>query len=128
MTLVCDNCHETGKGRYKTFWMEGRKGKKKLVTWCYECLGVSAVNNRTDDKTFEHISTPFWVHAGLKPKPREKAQLEYMKKKGMTWGDMRKARYSGMPKTNAGVKAFEKHIDKYGRRNAPDVSFKKAGN
>ncbi len=132
MNITCDQCKKANQGRYKTFpyEYEDKKGKvhTKLTTMCYVCLDAPALSQRTDKQLFEHISTPYWQHMGLEPKPKEKAQLQYMKAHGMSWGDMRKARYANMPTTNQGAQTFEKHYNKYGRSNAPDAAFKKESN
>lgn len=127
--IRCDNCQEGNKGRYKTFSLEVEDAdgniEKKLVTWCYDCIGTPAPTGKSDKQMWEHISTPFWVHAGLSPKKKELAQMRYMKDHNLSWGDLRKARYAKVPMTNEGVKTFEQHRAKYGRRNAPDASFGK---
>ena len=122
MKLICENCKQGDKGRYSTFFFN-----KKLITLCDECrwgIGVKSAEDK-DKKDFEHISTPFWQHMGLKPNKREQAQLKYLKDHNMSWGDLRKARMANVPQTNEGVKAFQEHISKFGKENAPDVAFKK---
>lgn len=47
-------------------------------------------SGRTDKQLLEHISTPFWLLAGNKPKPHEERQLKYMKSHNLTWTDVRK--------------------------------------
>ena len=126
MKIICGQCNKAGQGRYKSFFMESENGKE-FVTWCYECLDISPTSHRTSEQMLEHISTPYWQHMGLPPKPKEKAQLKYLKDHNMTWGDLRKARYANVPKRQ-GPSEFEKHYSKYGRRNAPDARFNKESN
>lgn len=128
MRITCDQCGKANQGKYKTFWYEFEEGEKQLVTLCYECLGDKLGSGRTDKQMFEHISTPFWIHAGLPPKPKEKLQMKYLKDRNMTWGDLRREKYAKMPMTNQGLKDFEEHRKKYGRGNAPDVKVKKKSN
>lgn len=131
MNIRCDQCRKKNKGRYKSFLMEFEvegKVNSRHVTMCYDCLDSPLPTGRTDKQMFEHISTPFWIHAGLKPKPHEAQQMKYMKSRGMSWGDLRKERYANVPKANTGVNEFQQHVDRYGRKNAPDPSFGKESN
>lgn len=93
MSIKCDNCNSKNKQRYKTFFYETPTGKE-LVTWCYDCLGNPAPsgNYMSENKAFEHISIPFWKHMGMKPKPHEIALEKEMKRRGMSWGDLRRSR------------------------------------
>lgn len=117
--LSCDKCKQGNKGNYKSIWIE-----KNVETWCYDCLGLSP-SGKTDKQMFEHISTPYWQHLGLKPNAKEKAKLKYLKDHNMTWGDERRMREAGLEKKNLAYEALMKHQEKYGNRSAPDVEIKK---
>lgn len=107
--IVCDRCGDINKFGYKTFLYEYKEGKKKLVTWCEDCLGTRVSSGKTSQQLLEHISTPYWKHLGLKPKPKEIAFEKYLKSKGMTYGDHRRlqATKATIPSV---LPEFNKHI------------------
>lgn len=107
--LVCDNCKGINKFGYKTFLYEYKEGKKKLVTWCEDCLGTRVSSGKTSQQLLEHISTPYWKHLGLKPKPKEIAFEKYLKSKGMTYGDHRRLQATKATIPSA-LPEFNKHI------------------
>jgi hypothetical protein len=122
MKLVCENCKQTDKGRYSTFYFE-----KRLITLCDECrwgTTKTVVGEDKDKKLWEHLSTPFWVHMGLDPKTAvEKKQVAHLKKHNMSWGDLRKERDSYYARSKGGWNQYLEYKRKGGR--VPDASFKK---
>ena len=119
--MKCDICKKKNQGRYSFREIEYKEGKKKSMWICWECLDGKPTKGRTDEQLFEHISTPFWVHAGLKPNTSEKAKLHYMKQHNMTWGDLRKERDAQYAKSPSGLKAMEE----YKKHGAPEINFRK---
>jgi hypothetical protein len=61
----------------------------------------------SEKQILEHISTPFWLLAGQKPKPAEARQLDYMKKRNLTFTDIR--RMEATKATNRG--AYEQFLN-----------------
>lgn len=123
--LKCDNCGEGNKGRYRSFDLEYEEGKKKWVTWCRDCLEGDISSTDKDKKMFEEISTPFWKHMGLKPKPKEIAFERYLKNRGMSWGDYRKEKTFYQAKQESAINQFNQHVKKYGTKNEPNPVFGK---
>lgn len=113
MDLKCDQCGEKNKGRYSTFFFG-----KKLATMCNECrwgIGIKGSADK-DKKTWEHISTPLWVHAGQKPNAEERAQVAYMKKHNMSWGDLRKERDAKLARSPGAMKRYQEYMNKEGKK------------
>jgi LAS superfamily LD-carboxypeptidase LdcB len=120
MNLRCDNCKNTNKGRYSTFFLEG-----KLITLCNECRYGIPKNKKSPETIFNELQTPFWKLMGAKPKPQDIALEKYLHRRGMTYGDWRKEREAGLAKNPSALNAFEQHIKQYGTNNAPNPSFRK---
>ena len=125
MKIICDRCEQLNKGRYRTFDLEVKKGKKKMVTWCYDCLGLPFGKGKTDKKLFDELSIPFWKMMGQKPKPKDVQLERYLKHRGMSYGDMRRERDARLAKHPSAIKQFEKHVKKYGRKSEPDSTLRK---
>ncbi len=123
--MKCERCNEANKGRYKTFKLQVGEKEFKYVMWCTDCLDTPIGSGKSDKQMWEHISTPYWLHMGLDLKPKEKAQLQYLKSKGMTWGEYAKAKYTGVQNQSVGYQQFNEHYNQHGRGNAPDASFRK---
>ncbi len=123
--LSCDICKQGGKGRYVSRDFEIGDNKKKLMTVCWECLDIRPSIGKTDKQMYEHISTPLFVHAGLKPNAQDKAKLAYMKAHNMSWGDLRKEKYSKLAGHESAMPEFQKHLAKYGTKNAPETKVNK---
>jgi long-subunit fatty acid transport protein len=119
--MTCDNCN-LDKMALKGFYLETENGKV-WVTWCEDCLGYR-VTGKTDKEMQEYINTPYWLHMGVKPNLKEKAQLKYLKDHNMSWTDYSKQRNLGA-KSKGGLESFKKHQTKYGRKNAPEAKFGK---
>lgn len=124
--IVCDKCGETNKGRYKSFDQKQEDGTKKLVTWCYECLGLGLARWKSEKQLFDEYSVPFWKMMGAKPKKEDLAREKWMKKRGMSYGDLRRERDYYEAKERSAVADFNDHIKKYGRNNAPEVVHEKS--
>ncbi len=98
------------------------------MTFCDDCrYGRTVKNVKTKKQLFDEFQTPFWKMAGFKPKPHEVKFEKWLKAKGMTYGDYRRLRDSKLAKQPSAVPQFYKHYQKYGRNNAPNPSFTKAG-
>lgn len=82
--ISCEQCKETGKRSYSTFYYED-----KLITLCYECrYGVPVKKNlKTSESIFNSLQVPFWELMGQKPKPKDIAYQKYLKSRNMTYGD-----------------------------------------
>lgn len=122
----CSVC-KTKKTKYLGTIFSARSVMFKPNCYCADSYRTSSSTD-ADKKMFEHISTPIWVHAGLKPNAKDKAQLKYMKDHGMSFGDLRRQREAGLERRNDAMKALQHHESKYGRGNAPDVKFNKESN
>jgi hypothetical protein len=85
------------------------------------CSGEYRSVGKSDKQRWEHVSTPFWVHAGLPPNEQDKAKLAYMKAHNMTWGDLRKERDAQYAKSPSGLKAMAE----YKKNGAPEIDFRK---
>jgi len=84
MEIQCDECKQTGKGRYSTRWIED-----KPVTLCDDCRYGKGIqkNVKSENQVFNELQTPFWKLMGQKPKPKDIAYEKYLKSKNMTYGD-----------------------------------------
>lgn len=71
----------------------------------------SSSSTDKDKKMWEHISTPWWVHAGLAPKTDvEKKQVAHLKKHNMSWGDLRKERDMRLgARYTTGMQAYQEY-------------------
>lgn len=118
--MKCDNCKKKNQGRYRLVEVEG-----KLIWLCWECLEIPQAERKDDRKMFEHISTPFFVHAGMKPNAQDKAKMKYMKEHNMSWGDLRREQDAKYAKHASAFPQFQKHYEKYGNKNAPETRFSK---
>lgn len=117
----CSQC-KTRKTKYL-----GKIMGQKAVLYKNNCDCSSGIKSfgKTEKQLWEHISTPFWQHAGQKPNKQEQAKLDYMKRHNMTWGDMRKERDAKLATNESAAKAFYEHKQKYGTGNAPEARFTK---
>jgi len=93
MKIKCDNCKKKNKGRYSSFISDG-----KIITLCDECRWGKPHTGRTDSQMAEHINTPFWVHAGQKPRPQDLPMIKYKKEHNLSWTEMKKVREYGKPR------------------------------
>ncbi len=55
-------------------------------------IGEKPKDTRSLKTKEDHWATPFWKHMGLKAKPHELAQEREMKRRGLTYRDLQKAR------------------------------------
>lgn len=121
MKIKCDECKGRGKGKYSTFFFGN-----KLVTLCDDCRwgkGIRGGGDK-DKKTWEHISTPFWVHMGLEPKTAaEKKQVAHLKKYNMSWGDLRKERDAKLARSEGGWNKYMEYKKNGGK--VEPIPFKK---
>ena len=70
--LPCNECTE-----------KSRTGRQKMGKW---------MSNQYLEK---YASTPFWKHMGLPPKKHEIKQEKEMKRRGLSYADLQRARNSG---------------------------------
>lgn len=103
MSIRCQACKQTGKGRYSSFYHEG-----KIVTVCDDCRWGKKPG-KSDDQRFNELQIPFWKLMGQKPKPKDIAYEKYLKSKNMTYGDA--VRLRNLRATNPGeIKKVEKYL------------------
>lgn len=123
--IKCTNCGGVNKFTYKSFYLEVEEGKKELVTWCEDCLSGPVSSTDKDRKFLEEISTPFWKHMGLKPKPKEVAFEKYLKSRNMSYGEYRKEQ-AHKAQNPSSYGEFAQHVNKYGTRENPqNLSYDK---
>lgn len=118
----CSTC-KTKKTKYLGILLSS---KAVLYKPNCSCSDGFASGGMSEKKLEEHISTPYWLHMGLDLKPKEKAQLKYLKDHNMSWSDYRKASKLGQETTSQGRANFQEHVERYGSRNAPDAKFQRS--
>jgi hypothetical protein len=115
--------------------------KKKKIKYLGMIMGATAIlykpscNCREKEfrksylsqkELFDKLQTPFWKMMGAKPKEHDKQLERYLRWKGMSYGDWRRYRdYKSKASYQSVLPEFEKHLNKYGRNNAPDPHFRK---
>jgi len=86
----CPNCGEVGANIDKRFGVMN-------CNKCQSRLGKLEDGEFTGDKKSfrskeEYWATPFWKHMGLKPKKHEKRQETEMRRRGLSYLDLQRAR------------------------------------
>jgi hypothetical protein len=121
--ITCDVCKQSGKGRYKSFYIE-----EHLVTMCDECrLGKRIKRNgKSMNQLFDELQTPFWKMMGAKPKPKDVVLERYLKSRGMSYGDWRRERdFKENARYQSALPQYEAHVKKYGNSGQPPPEYKR---
>lgn len=112
MKIKCEECKQTGKGRYTTFEYQG-----KFITLCDECrYGTGVARNTTHpDEIFNQLQTPFWKLMGQPPKPKDIAYEKELKRRGMTYGDAVRERDYYRAREQSALPRLQEHLNRGGK-------------